>query len=372
MEPPADCVRNVNSASTAIKTFNVIPLDLPLRVPFGISGGIQPTANNVLVTVELADGTRGLGEGAPLPAYNGETQTAALTALTAAREWLAGMDARQWREIGQTFRTRQGESGSARCALEMALLDAFCRHERMPMANFFGGHGTTLETDMTITTGTPAEAAAAAVAIRQRGIRAIKVKIGGIDTVADDLARLEAVREVAPDAPLILDGNAGLNTATATELLAGLKARGIVPSLLEQWLPKDDLSGMAALARESGWTVAADESVVTAGDVDRIAEAGAARVINVKLMKAGIGEALDVAAAARRRGLELMIGGNVESILGMTASACFAAGLGGFRYADLDTPWFMDGSPFQGGFVADGATLSLAGITAGHGVELAV
>ena len=33
-------------------------------------------------------------------------------------------------------------------------------------------------------------------------------------------------------------------------------------------------------------------------------------------------------------GLGLMIGGNVESILAMTVSACFAAGQGGFSFVD--------------------------------------
>jgi hypothetical protein len=62
-----------------------------------------------------------------------------------------------------------------------------------------------------------------------------------------------------------------------------------------------------------------------------------------------------------------MIGGNVESLLAMTMSACFATGTGGFRFADLDTPLFKAANPFDGGFALDGGRISLAGITAGHG-----
>ncbi|MDO8539002.1 MAG: dipeptide epimerase [Opitutaceae bacterium] len=361
----------MSSAPSTIKGINVTRLDIPLHVPFGIAGGVQAAANNVLVTVMLADGTRGLGEAAPLPAYNGETQQQAFDLLLAANDRVVGRDIRAWREIGTDFAMHPGPTcGSARCALETALLDAMCRHDRVPMWKFFGGAGTGLETDMTITTGTAGEARAGAAEIRQRGIRVIKVKIGGAEGIAADMARLRAIREAAPDAPLILDGNAGLTRDGATELVTALKAAGIAPALLEQWLPKDDLAGMSALARESGWAVAADESVRTVEDVARIADAGAAQIVNIKLMKAGIGAALDVAQAARARGLELMIGGNVESILGLTTSACFAAGLGGFRYADLDTQWFMAANPFAGGFSARGGMLSLAAITAGHGVDL--
>ena len=73
-------------------------------------------------------------------------------------------------------------------------------------------------------------------------------------------------------------------------------------------------------------------------------------------------------AVAKSAGLTLMIGGNVESILAMTGSACFAAGQGGFDFADLDTPLFMAENPFDGGFALDGGKLSVAHIAAGHGV----
>ena len=64
--------------------------------------------------------------------------------------------------------------------------------------------------------------------------------------------------------------NAALKRAAASELVRGLKARGIAPALLEQWLGKDDLEGMRALGVESGWLVAADESVTTAEDAERL------------------------------------------------------------------------------------------------------
>ena len=85
-------------------------------------------------------------------------------------------------------------------------------------------------------------------------------------------------------------------------------------------------------------------------------------------MKAGISEALEIVSIAREAGIGLMIGGNIESILAMTASACFAAGLGGFGYADLDTPLFLAENPFEGGYSIEGSRLSVAHIEAGHGV----
>jgi L-alanine-DL-glutamate epimerase-like enolase superfamily enzyme len=357
-------------SATRIQSIQSAPLNLPLSAPFGISGGSLASAANVLVAVELSDGTRGYGEAAPFPAYNGETQADALAQLAQAGDWLPGRDAADWQAISEEFHALAGPgSGSARCALDSALLDALSRHRGLPLWQFFGGAGTELETDMTVTTGTPREAGEAARAIRARGIRMIKVKVGGSGGVDADLARIAAILAVAPCSPLILDGNAGLRWEDAWRLMSGLKSRGIAPALLEQWLPKDDLDGMRALRVESGWSVAADESVTTADDARAVARTGAATVINIKLMKAGVAEALAIAAVARAAGIGLMIGGNVESILAMSVSACFAAGLGGFSFADLDTPLFLAENPFTGGYSLDGGRISVAPIAAGHGVR---
>jgi L-alanine-DL-glutamate epimerase-like enolase superfamily enzyme len=354
---------------TSICALEIVPLNIPLLEPFGISGGCQVVASNVLVKIELQGGAVGLGEAAPLPPYNGETQADAMQALRSARGWLMGRDAADWRQLGAEFRQRAAPgSGSAQCALETALLDACQRYEGRSLVQFFGGAGTTLETDMTITTGTPAAAAAAARKIQQRGIRVIKVKIGGPSGPEHDVARIAAIHEVAPDSPLILDGNAGISREDAQVLVVGLKRNGITPELLEQWLPKADLAGMKALHEESGWTVAADEAVSTRAEAELVVATRAAQVINIKLMKAGIATAMEIVDVAKAAGLGLMIGGNVESILAMSTSAALAAGTGGFRYADLDTPWFLAENPFVGGFVANGGSLSLAHIVSGHGV----
>src|SRR6185295_12617030 len=115
------------------------------------------------------------------------------------------------------------------------------------------------------------------------------------------------------------------SAGAALDLLAGLRARGIVPMLFEQPVPAHDLAGLADVARLGGVPVAADESVATAADALQVAAAGAAQVINIKLMKSGVAEALAIASVARAAGLGMMIGGMVEARLSMGMSACFAA-----------------------------------------------
>ncbi len=341
-------------------------LDVPLVEPFAIAGGAQPVASNVLVELELADGTLGLGEAAPFAAVTGETQAGTLDALNALRPLVVGRDGRTWRRLATEWKAAAPLAPAARCALEAALLDALTRRAGMPLWVFFGGAGDVLETDMTITAGSVDHAARAAQAILARGIRAIKTKIG--DEPAIDRERIRAIHAAAPEARLILDGNCGYSAAGALALLEQLREDHIPVALFEQPVPRGDIDGLARVTREGGVPVAADESVTTAEDALRIARDRAAGVINIKLMKAGIVEALAIAAISRAAGIELMIGGMVETSLAMNVSAHFAAGLGGFSFVDLDTPMFMAEQPFTGGWKQSGGYLSLADVAAGHGV----
>jgi L-Ala-D/L-Glu epimerase len=360
-------IKEFSMPPLSIVDLRFTPLDVPLIEPFAIATGAQPLASNVLVALELADGTRGYGEAAPFPAVTGETQAATIAALGKMRSVVVGRDARQWRAIAADLKAADEKAAAARCAIEAALLDALCKGAKLPLWAFFGGVGTELETDMTITAGSVDHAATSARAIAARGIRTIKIKIGGEHDL--DLARIAAVRAAAPDAPLILDGNCGYDADSALSLLAELRAADIPIALFEQPVTRYDLDGLARVTREGGVLVAADESVTTAEDALRIVDAKAAHVLNIKLMKAGIVEGLAIATIAKAAGLGLMIGGMVETLLAMTVSAHFAAGFGGFQFVDLDTPMFMAEQPFRGGWEQQGGRLSVAHVAAGHGVE---
>jgi L-Ala-D/L-Glu epimerase len=348
-------------APTRIQTLTVQPIDVPMRRPFGIAGGVQRVAEIALVTVTLADGTSGFGEAAPFPAFNGETRDGAIEALRAARPSVVGEDARAWRRIAAMVAGTA--SGAARCAIETAVLDALTRRAGLPLWAFFGGAERSLVTDVTLPIASVDEARAEAAARVAEGFGRLKVKVGG----EADLARILVVHEAAPGAELMLDGNGGLSAEAALDLLADLRGRGILPILFEQPVPGDDLAGLALVARRGGVPVAADESVTSAADVIGVAALGAAQVVNVKPMKSGVAGALDVAIAARAAGLGLMIGGMVETRLAMSLSACLAAGLGGFAFVDLDTPLFLAEDPFAGGYEQRGAVLDVSGIEAGHG-----
>ena len=345
------------------------PLDIELNEPFGIATGAQHVASNVLVTITLSDGTVGLGEAAPFPAVNGETQSAVLSALSEARAGLLGHDALRFRPFAALLREALPDVPTARAACESALLDALCRRSEISLWSFFGGAEPVLESDITITTGSPESAERAAQRAVAAGFRTLKIKVGG-SAFEHDRARLSAITRAAPHAELVLDANAAFSAEEALELLATLGAAKTRVSLFEQPCGKFDLDGLRRVREQSGTRVAADESACSASDVVTLIRERAVDVINVKIMKSGVLEAASMITCAQASGLGLMIGGMVESKLAMTVSACLAGGMGGVSFVDLDTPWFLKNAPVTGGWEEHGPALRVDRIARGHGVKL--
>jgi len=354
---------------TKIAAVEASALDLPLTEPFAIATGAPVAAANVLVRLTLADGTVGLGEAAPFAEVSGETQTSSLEAIVSARDWLVGRDARNYRPLSAALGEALGRQAAARCALEMAIFDALTRHWRMPLWVFFGGHGTAIDTDMTITAGDADHAARAAAAVLARGISTIKIKVGALSP-EQDAERVGAVRRIAPQAPLIVDANGGYTPDEAMRLLDRLNAGGIALELFEQPVGPSDWAEFRRRTARRGIRLCADESARSAADVVRLVADDAIDAVNIKPMKCGVVEALAIWNVARSADKRIMIGGMVESSLSMTFSVHLAVGLGGFSYADLDTPMFMKDDPFQGGFRQRGAELDVAHVDAGHGVNV--
>ena len=354
------------TSPTRIAAVDFEPLNVPLLEPFVIATGRLDAVRNVLVRVTLTNGVVGYGEAAPFEAISGENQATILATLATAGPLIVGQEGASYRHVSQVVRGVFHAQAAARAGLEMALLDAVTCSWGVPLYEFLGGVTDRVETDLTIPIMPPADARRNAAEIRARGIRVIKTKVG--QHVDEDIARIQAIREGFPDCDLILDANAGFTASEALRVLDRLHRAGIEPILFEQPVAENDWAGLRLVTQRSAVPIAADETVRTAADALRIAQEGAAHVVNIKLMKSGLVEALDIAAVARAAHLGLMIGGMIETRLAMTCSAHVAAGLGGFRYIDLDTPMLLAHDPFQGGYRQDGAIYTLDHIQAGLGV----
>src|SRR5437588_8986071 len=352
---------------TTIRSVTVEPLNIPLLEPFTIATGTTTEARNVLITITLEDGSVGYGESTPFSPSTGETQETALAAARGCAELLKSKDAAHWRNLSKLLRGVFFSQMTAIAGIEMALLDALTRSYGIPLYVFFGGAATAVETDISIPMVTPEHGYDLAKAIVARGITTIKIKVGG--DIRDDVARVEAVREAAPGLGLTLDANQGYTASEALLCLEALDDRDIRPLMMEQPVHKEDYEGLRYVTQHTTVPIAADESAYSAANVAHLVSMGACNVVNIKLMKCGFVEALDIAAVCRATHTQLMIGAMMESRLAISAAAHFVAGLGGFRFIDLDTPMLLAEDPFTGGYVQKGGVYDLSAVELGLGVE---
>jgi L-alanine-DL-glutamate epimerase-like enolase superfamily enzyme len=355
------------ASGTIIERMTVEPLDIPLLEPFTIATGSVNAAHNVLITITLGDGSIGYGECAPFPPSTGENQETALAAAAGCIKLLEGHDAAQWRKLSRLVHSIYYAQNTVCAGIEMALLDALMHSYNMPLYTFFGGASTSIATDMSIPMVTPEHAFELAQEIVKRGIHTIKIKVGG--DLHEDVSRVEAVREAAPHAGITLDANQGYTPGQALLCLEALDDRDIRPLLLEQPVHKDDYAGLRYVTQHTTIPVAADESATNAATVSRLISMEAVNVINIKLQKCGIVEALDIAAICRAAHIPLMIGAMMESRLATSAAAHFVAGLGGFQYIDLDTPMLLTEDPFTGGYEQRGNIYDVAVSESGLGIK---
>jgi L-alanine-DL-glutamate epimerase-like enolase superfamily enzyme len=357
----------MKTSAPTIRRIDIWPADIPLTDPFVISQGSMAVTETLYVRVMLEDGHPGYGEIAPFAALTGETRELSLAAAQRLIPCLIGQPIDRYRRLSLTMAAREPQQPAARCGLETALLDACARWLEIPLWALWGGEQVrTRHTDVTLPLLDTARTLALADHWRQRGFKTLKLKVGS------HLEReIDLVRELArqhPDVDFIFDANQGFTRDQALRFIRTAADTGCALRLYEQPLARHDLEGMAWLRRQIDVPLAADESVFTGRDALAVVQAGAADVINLKIMKSGVLETLNIIAIARAAGLGLMIGGMVESRVAMACSWSIVLGMGGIEHLDLDTPLLMAIDPFAGGYAYRGPELSVWN-TPGLGME---
>jgi L-Ala-D/L-Glu epimerase len=297
---------------------------LPLKAPFRISGYTFSDAKAVVVRLRR-DGAEGRGEASGVYYLNDEP-VGMVARIESVRQAIEAGASRN--ELQQLL-----PPGGARNAVDCAMWELESRLAGEPVWRLAGLAGTRpLVTTMTLGAEDPAKMAAIATSDYAQA-RALKLKLTG--DVDVDMERVRAVRAARPDVWMGVDGNQGF-TRDGLERIAPVLAEARV-SLLEQPVPRGSealLDGFRA-----PMPLAADESVQGLDEVAALV--GRFDVVNIKLDKCGgLTEALLIAAEARRRGLQVMVGNMLGSSWAMAPSFVLGQLC---DHVDLDGPLFLSG-----------------------------
>lgn len=318
------------------RTLTVAGEILPLHTPFRISRGVKTAAQ--VVTIAIAqDGVTGRGECVPYPRY-GENAESTILTIEAARGAIERGATRQ--ELLQLM-----PAGAARNAVDCALWDFELRRAATDIATALGLETPLrpIVTAMTVSLDAPDRMAAAAAALADAPL--LKVKVDR----SDPAAQIRAVRAAAPKPKMIVDPNESWTIAEVSDLQGLLTDLRI--DLLEQPLPADADSDLIGF--RSAIPIAADEAAHVADDLESLPDGYG--VVNIKLDKTGgLTAALELAEAARARGLRVMTGCMICSSLSIAPAWAIAAQS---SFVDLDGPlWLAEDR--AGGVRADNGILT--------------
>ena len=324
---------------------------IPLRRRIQHASHTRWETDNLVVRCILEDGTEGFGEGVPRDYVTGETIDSALDLLRrsdlgARLEPCADFPA----AVGMAERLslapvpdddRHCRGNAARCAVELALLDAFGRRFGEPLSHvtrllapdLYEPKGAVRYSYVLTSARGGLKLLLVCLLIRVYRFRQVKVKVGIAGY--DDVRRLRTIRRrMRRNVDLRVDANEAWSPSEAAERIRELEPFGITS--VEQPVPHADVATLAEIRRQVRTPIMLDESLCGPIDAERAIEGKTCDLFNLRLSKCGgFIPSLRLAQLTRRHGLGYQLGCQVgETALLSAAGRHFASSVAGLRYLE--------------------------------------
>jgi len=336
-----------------ITSLTAYVMRLPLRRVVRHAAAEHRESVNLVVCCRLADGTEGWGEGIPRANVTGETAPVALHRFlsTPLAEQLGG-SCGDWDDVLELCEKfdppapaddRRGMANNAlRCAVELAVLDAFARHFRQPLsavtdvfpqARPIRARQQRVRYSTTITAESPWGEILSALKMRIYGFACCKVKVGM--PKADDRRRLSRIRPIlGPRVDVRIDANCAWQPDQLVEQLGKLAPYNL--SCVEQPVAHEHLEALAVLRSQLPIPVMLDESLTSIADMNRAIDLRACDLVNIRLSKCGgFLNSLRIAALAHQTGIGYQLGCHPgESPILSAAGRHWACSVASIRYLE--------------------------------------
>lgn len=331
-----------------IATVEVIPVDLPLRLPYQTAYHAEAieSVSAIFIRVETTQGREAWGCAAFDPAFTGETREAVIAACRSCAERARDLNPLNLEFALDELSGLTEETPSALCAFDLAFHDLLGLAADMPLYRLLGGYRHRIQTSITISIA-PVDASVELA--RQRaaqGFRILKIK-GGLDP-QEDVRRVRAIRAALPHFTLRLDADQGYTVRQALEVARALEDE---LEMLEQPTLADDLNGLRQVTRESPVPILADESVSQPPSAMEVAKLRAADGMSIKLTACGgLRCARQIDTIARVAQMNTMVSCVNQPALLTAAGLSFALSSRNVEYGDLDGHFDLVGDPTLAGF----------------------
>lgn len=314
--------------------------DWQLRHAFTLAGHSRTSTPAIIVEIEY-EGIKAWGEAA-LPPYLGESAHSAMDFLSRLQHKPIPPTLCLTDLIEQIDETEPGHT-AAKAALDTALHDLCGKLIGQPLHAVWHLDQRAIPlSSFTIGIDSPE---IVRQKVREAGAHPLlKIKLGR----DNDRELIETIRHES-QATLMVDANQGwTDKHRALDEIYWLHEQGIV--LVEQPMPVAQMADQAWLCERSPLPLFADESIRRLAELDAISNSFSG--INIKLMKCtGLFEAHQLIAAARQRGMQVMLGCMTESSCGISAAAQLSPLT---DRNDLDGNLLIGNDCFAGSRITDG------------------
>ena len=309
---------------------------IALQTPFVTALRRVESVDNVIITLHTDTPLIGEGAAPATKAITGEdlksiSQTIEKTIFPLLRNQT--FELKTLLEV--THQACKGNS-SAKAAVEIALYDLASKNRDQSLVEFLHGTACKLQTAVTISLNEPDIMSDDAAKAFARGFDILKIKVGSND--GQDIQRIKAVSNAAPQAKLLVDANQAWSLETSLNIINALKDAKI--ELIEQPVKGKDIEGLKQITQQSSIPILADEAVFTFEDAKKVIEQQAADLINIKLMKCGgISKAIEIIEYCQAHHVKCMMGSMLEGPVSINAAAQLVMAYPeAFSYIDLDSP----------------------------------
>jgi len=323
---------------------------IPLRRKITHASHTREETDNVVIRCVLSDGSIGYGEGVPRDYVTGETIDSVFELLsrsdldsqfTPCSDFVEAVHmAERLRMAAVTDDDRMIQGNAARCAVELAVLDAFGRSFGEPLSTVTKLiapelHEPRGRVQYSGVIGNPRswKKRAYPLVYWLAGFHQVKLKVG--IPGQDDVKRTRIIRRwLGRKIDLRIDANEAWTPAEAVERIRELEPFGITS--VEQPLKHEEAPALAELRKQVRTPIMLDESLCGIVDAERAVKGGWCDLFNLRLSKCGgFIPSLRLAQFAKRHNLGYQLGCQVgETGLLSAAGRHFATSVKDIRFLE--------------------------------------
>jgi len=274
-----------------IVRIEIIPVDIPYKVPFRVSTGGVTSGNYVILKLITDENVYGVGSSIGFPRIGMVRESAMAQMKSIAAGFLLGQDPLNTEAILSRLDAVLPGNWRVKAHFDYALYDLKGKILNVPVYQLLGGLSRDkIPLEWIVMMDEPNVQAEMAAKYVAAGFRSIKVHVGGDPAMA--VKRFRAVREaVGPDIPISVDlsslrgTQSHWNVCDALRLIEQLDRYNV--HYVEQMVTTHDISGLKAIRSRTTVPVAVDASADSVEEAYRIIKEDAADIFHALMGRIG-------------------------------------------------------------------------------------